>query len=110
MTYTPTTKPANAYDFPILAEVPDRPDKLFVPEQLESALRDLAPDGVEVDVNTRFTRTVARATYAGASPSSPVSKVEVSWEHFEDEEHWSGEGWLVVCSAFAAAAQIEFEN
>lgn len=76
-------------------EAPERPDKLFVPQQLASALQDLAPDGMTVEVNERFS-----TTYARVHSSRDGCTLEVSWSEFEDHEHYEDSGWEAVC-AFA---------
>lgn len=103
------TQLVGQYDFEIRAEneVPARPEKLFVPEQLEEAVSKLVSGEIDVTVNTRFRRTVVRAMHDGVTHD--VFEVEISWEHFEEEEHYGGDGWLVVCSALAAACPEEVE-
>ena len=95
----PTTEatqvePVNEYDFPVTGDVPAAPDKCHVPRQLEEAVAAHVPADLEVDVNTRFTRTVARMS---------GSTLEVSWDTYQDEEHYGGDGWAVIMSAVQKA-------
>lgn len=74
-------------------EAPERPEKLFVPAQLQSTLQDLAPDGMSIEVNERFSSTYARVT-----PERDGCTVEVSWDKFEEYEHYEDAGWDAVCA------------
>lgn len=93
-----TIQTANNYNFELLPadEIPTRPEKLFVPEQLETALNDAFElDNERIAVNTRFRTTVSRLN---------GNVIEISWEHFDEEDHYGGDGWAVVYSAAAIIA------
>lgn len=96
MTTTQQTT-ANDYDFPVpTGDIPARPDRLYVPAQLEAAVAAHVPDDVTTTVNTRFRRTVVRVTL---DDDDELTALEISWDAFEDEDHYGGDGWLVVMSA-----------
>lgn len=86
---------ANDYEFAVPEPEHDRPERLYIERQLEEAVDEIAP--VPVEVNTRFRRTVARGEYDGRTGS--LQKIEISWDAFQDEEHYGGDGWAVVIAA-----------
>ena len=93
-TFNTDLNDARQYD-----DAPERPERLFVESQLQTALQALAPEGVTVEVNTRFRSTYARLNKDGEDV------LEVSWDLFQDEEHYEDSGWRTVC--FAARDLLE---
>lgn len=87
---------ANDYEFPApQGEIPARPDRLFIPEQLRQAVAEHAPDDVTIEINERFTRTVVRAQ---REQRGDALTLELSWDAFQDEEHYGGDGWVATIS------------
>ena len=95
----------NDYDFDVRADVPEKPDKLFVPAQLEAAI--LAAYNLDsVEVSERFRTRVTDVTQQRAG--GPL-EARVSWQVFDDEEHRfeDGDGWAVICSALESTEKVE---
>ena len=88
----------NDYNHPVTETDIERPNNLFTQSQFKQAVEQIVPDGVEVTVSDRMTRTVASVTKRNVTDE--VVAVQVSFRIFDDEEnrYTAGNGWEVVVS------------
>ena len=88
----------NDYNHPVYETDIDRPNNLYTESQFKQAVEQITPDGVDVTVSSRMTRTVAEAKRERISDD--LVSVQVSYRIFDDEEnrYSAGNGWEVVVS------------
>lgn len=79
-------------------DAPQRPEKLYVKQQLKSNLDDVTPDEIDIELNTQF-----KTTFAKLRKDNTLS---VNYDLFDREEHYENKGWEVI----TFVAQLELQN